>query len=83
MRSLKWNDIKQKQPPTPESRRILARERAHVAHAMALAESRREQSDDTFLTMFARYVEALGGKLEVRAVFDDAEVVLNSDLEPA
>lgn len=44
--------------------------------------SRLEQSGDPFLSTLERYVDALGGRLEVRAVFDDAEVVLN-DVEPA
>lgn len=106
MNTRKWDDIKQKKPPTPESRRLLAQERAHVARELALADLRRdrglrqdevadrlgvnqsnisrlEQSEDPFLSTVERYVEALGGRLEVRAVFDDTEVVLNSDLEPA
>jgi predicted transcriptional regulator len=104
--TMKWDDIKQKKPPTRESARLLAEERAHVARELALAAVRRqrglrqsdvaerlgvhqsnvsrlEQSDDPFVSTLERYVEALGGRLEVRAVFEDEEVVLNSDLEPA
>lgn len=45
--------------------------------------SRVEQAEDSLLSTLERYVNALGGHLEVRAVFDDQVVVLNSDLEPA
>jgi hypothetical protein len=34
-----------------------------------------ERREDLYLSALARYVEALGGQLEVRAVFDD-EVIL-------
>jgi DNA-binding XRE family transcriptional regulator len=39
--------------------------------------SRIEHEDDVFLSTLRSYVEALGGRLEVRAVFDD----LTADLE--
>jgi predicted transcriptional regulator len=102
VKTQKWDDIKQKKPPTPESRRLLAEERAHIARDLALAEVRRqrglrqedvadrlgvhqsnisrlEQSDDPFISTLERYVEALGGRLELRAVFDDEAVVLSGD----
>jgi predicted transcriptional regulator len=98
----KWDDIKQKKPPTPESRRLLAEARMEVARELALADLRRqrglrqedvadrlgvhqsnisrlEQSDDPFISTLERYVKALGGRLELRAVFDDEAVVLSGD----
>jgi DNA-binding XRE family transcriptional regulator len=38
--------------------------------------SRIEHEDDVFLSTLRSYVEALGGRLEVRAVFDDLTVDL-------
>jgi len=38
--------------------------------------SRIERADDTQLSTLCRYVEGLGGHLEVRAVFDDRSVPL-------
>jgi DNA-binding XRE family transcriptional regulator len=38
--------------------------------------SRIEHQDDVFLSTLRSYVEALGGRLEVRAVFDDLTVDL-------
>jgi hypothetical protein len=35
-----------------------------------------EENDDLYLISLARYVEALGGRLEVQAVFDDETVTL-------
>jgi hypothetical protein len=35
-----------------------------------------EDGDDDMLSLLRRYVEALGGKLEVSAVFDDNRVLL-------
>ena len=38
--------------------------------------SRIEQQNDLKLSTLDRYIEALGGRLEVRAVFEDGDVVL-------
>lgn len=38
--------------------------------------SEAERRDDLYLSAITHFVEALGGRLEVRAVFDDTEVVL-------
>jgi hypothetical protein len=38
--------------------------------------------DDLYLFALARHVAAAGGRLELRAVFDDEEVVLLSEPEP-
>ena len=50
-----------------------------VAEALAVTQpnvSRIEQEDDVYLSTLARYVEALGGCLEVRAVFPEETIVL-------
>jgi len=39
--------------------------------------SRIEHQDDAYLSTLRSYVEALGGRLEVRAVFDDQTVELD------
>ena len=38
--------------------------------------SRIERQEDLKLSTLERYIEALGGRLEVRAVFDDGDVLL-------
>lgn len=38
-----------------------------------------EQREDLYLSALTHYVEALGGRLEVRAVFDDESVVVRRD----
>lgn len=35
-----------------------------------------ERREDLYLSALARYVEMLGGRLELRAIFDDEEIVL-------
>jgi transcriptional regulator with XRE-family HTH domain len=50
-----------------------------VADALSVSQpnvSRIEQEDDVYLSTLARYVEALGGHLEVRAVFPDETITL-------
>ncbi|HEX4010467.1 MAG TPA: hypothetical protein VHX62_10685 [Solirubrobacteraceae bacterium] len=42
-----------------------------------------ERRQDLYLSMLTHYVEALGGRLEVRAVFGDEAVVLASRPDPA
>ena len=52
---------------------------AAVAEALSVTQpniSRIEQEDDVYLSTLARYVEALGGHLEVRAVFPDETITL-------
>jgi DNA-binding Xre family transcriptional regulator len=41
--------------------------------------SRIEQEDDVYLSTLSRYVAALGGYLEVRAVFPEEEITLLSE----
>jgi predicted transcriptional regulator len=53
----------------------------HLARALGVSQpnvSRIEHQEDVYLSTLRSYVQALGGQLEIRAVFDD-EVV---DLEP-
>jgi len=65
----------------------LARQQTQVALAERLdipqnAVSRMERRTDLLLSTMRGYVEALGGKLELRAVFPDGEFLLES-LGPA
>jgi hypothetical protein len=65
----------------------LARQQTQVALAEKLdipqnAVSRMERRTDLLLSTMRGYVEALGGKLELRAVFPDGEFVLDT-LSPA
>lgn len=41
-----------------------------------------DQGDDLYLFALARHVAAAGGRLELRAVFGDEEVILLSEPEP-
>jgi transcriptional regulator with XRE-family HTH domain len=53
-----------------------------VADALDVSQSnvsRIEHEDDVYLSTLRGYVEALGGKLEIRAVFPDDQVVLIED----
>jgi hypothetical protein len=45
--------------------------------------SEAERREDLYLSALKYYVEALGGRLEVRAVFGDEAVVVRLDPEPA
>lgn len=50
-----------------------------IAEALEVSQpnvSRIEQEDDVYLSTLGRYVEALGGHLEVKAVFPDETVTL-------
>jgi hypothetical protein len=53
-----------------------------VAAALDTAEEKlsdAEQRDDLYLSTLAHYVEALGGRLEVRAVFGDESIVVRRE----
>jgi len=53
-----------------------------VLRAMEAAEARPSDDDrreDLYLSSLSSYVEALGGKLEIRAVFDDETIVVQRD----
>lgn len=43
--------------------------------------SRIEREDDLHLSTLSKYVSALGGHLEIRAVFDDVEMIVLGDAE--
>jgi hypothetical protein len=66
-----------------------ARYRRGVEHQVVLAAldavdekmSEAERADDLYLSALTYYVEALGGRLEVRAVFDDEAMIVRR--EPA
>lgn len=62
-------------------------QQAHVASAMNMSQaagSKLEFRTDSYISSVRRYVEALGGKLELRAVFPDREVRLRGlDGNPA
>jgi signal transduction histidine kinase len=65
----------------------LARQQTQVALAERLdipqtAVSRMERRTDLLLSTMRSYVEALGGKLELRAIFPDGEFVLETLAPP-
>jgi DNA-binding XRE family transcriptional regulator len=54
---------------------------AAIAEALAVSQpnvSRIEQEDDVYLSTLSRYVSALGGQLEVRAVFPEETITVLS-----
>ena len=62
-----------------EARRRRGVSQATIAEALEVSQpnvSRIEQEEDVYLSTLARYVAALGGHLEVLAVFDDETVTL-------
>jgi DNA-binding XRE family transcriptional regulator len=59
---------------------------AQIAKALEVSQpnvSRIEQEDDLYLSTLSRYVAALGGHLEVRAVFPDESITLLRDSGPS
>jgi DNA-binding XRE family transcriptional regulator len=63
----------------PELRNALGKTQLEIAEAAEIAQanvSEFERRDDHMLSVLRRYIEALGGKLEVNAVFDDKRVRL-------
>jgi hypothetical protein len=63
----------------PELRKALGKTQLEVADAAEMAQakvSEFERRDDHVLSVLRRYVEALGGELEVNAVFDKKRVRL-------
>ena len=62
-----------------EARRRRGISQVAIAEALEVSQpnvSRIEQEEDVYLSTLARYVAALGGHLEVLAVFDDETVTL-------
>jgi transcriptional regulator with XRE-family HTH domain len=65
-----------------EVRRRRGLSQAQVAAALEVSQpniSRIEQEDDVRLSTLTRYVEALGGRLEITAVFADERIPLLTD----
>jgi hypothetical protein len=63
----------------PELRNALGKTQIDVAEAAEMAQanvSEFERRDDHMLSVLRRYIEALGGKLEVTAVFDHKRIRL-------
>lgn len=62
-----------------EARRRRGVSQAAIAQALEVSQpnvSRIEQQDDVYLSTVARYVAALGGHLEVQAVFPEETITL-------
>lgn len=69
-----------------ESRDATQSELAEVMHVSQANVSQIERSDNLYLRTLAGYVAALGGRLEINAVFDDRVVplgVIEEQPEPA
>lgn len=60
-----------------EGRGLTQQELAHQMHVTQANISRVEHQDDLYLSTLRSYIEALGGRLEVHAVFDDQTVDLD------
>jgi hypothetical protein len=63
----------------PELRKALGKTQLEVADAAEMAQakvSEFERRDDHVLSVLRRYIEALGGELEINAVFDKKRIRL-------
>src|SRR5690242_12264391 len=63
----------------PELRRALGKTQLEVADAAEMAQakvSEFERRDDHTLSVLRRYIEALGGELEISAIFDKKRIRL-------
>ncbi len=65
-----------------ESRSTTQAELAAVMGTTQANVSRIEHTDNPYLSTLAEYIDGLGGRLEINAVFDD-EVVSLSEIQPA
>ena len=66
-------------------RRRRGASQATIARALEVSQpnvSRIEQEDDVYLSTLARYIAALGGHLEVQAVFPDETITVWREPEP-
>jgi len=61
-----------------EERGLTQQELAEQMHVTQANVSRVEHQDDLYLSTLRNYIEALGGRLEVHAVFDDQTVDLDA-----
>ena len=62
-----------------ELRKVLGKTQLDIAGAAEMSQakvSEFERRDDHMLSVLRRFIEALGGKLEVNAVFDDKRIRL-------
>ena len=62
-----------------ESRAVTQEQLAEALDVSQPNISRIEHQDDLFLSTLRSYVEALGGRLELRAVFPDETLVFDAD----
>jgi DNA-binding XRE family transcriptional regulator len=60
-----------------ESRQLTQQRLAEALHVTQANISRVEHQDDLYLSTLRSYVEALGGELQIRAVFEDVTVDLD------
>jgi len=61
-----------------ENRKVTQKEMAEALDVTQSNISRIEHQDDIYLSTLSGYVQALGGKLEVRAVFPDQTVMITA-----
>jgi predicted transcriptional regulator len=61
-----------------ESRQVTQQKLAEALNVTQANVSRVEHQDDLYLSTLRGYVEALGGELQIRAVFDDETVDLDT-----
>lgn len=66
-----------------ESRKATQKQVASELNVSQANISRIEHESDLYLSTLKNYIEALGGRLEIAAVFDDERVVLVTEPEPA
>jgi transcriptional regulator with XRE-family HTH domain len=74
-----YKQLMQAETRLADLRRRRSVSQAEIAEALSVTQpnvSRIEQEDDVYLSTLARYVAALGGHIEVRAVFPDESVTL-------
>ena len=57
-----------------KSRSVTQAQVAEHLHTNQASISRIERRDDIYISTLSQYIQALGGKLEIRAVFPDSEV---------
>ena len=66
--------------PLTELRRARSMTQTHLAEILRVnqaAISKMEQRSDMYVSTLRSYVEAMGGRLDIRAIFPEGEVVLD------
>jgi len=74
-----WVEQEMKNMPLHElraARQLTQENLAEVLHINQAAVSKIERKTDMYVSTLARFIEAMGGKLEIRAVFPDGVVKL-------